>query len=106
MVYFGTYISHVNLASQWIAVKMFMELFILAKKMKEVQNFLVHRLDLYHADKTDLSKTLSAGVYNTEGKGINWTSGQVQDPMTKQLWSKDTELWWKGSLSLTPTIQL
>lgn len=55
----------------------------LSKKMKGVQNFLVHRLDLSHVDKTDLSKilsasTLSPGVYNTVGKGINSGSGKSQ----------------------------
>lgn len=105
MVYFGAYISHVNLVSQWIALKMLMKFLVLAEKLKEVQNFLVHRLDLFHVDKADLSKTLSADVYSTVGKGINWDSGQVPDPMTKQLWSKDIALWRKGCLSLTPAIQ-
>lgn len=62
-----------------------MKFLVLARKLKGLQNFLVHRLDLYHVVKADLSKTLSAGVYNTVGKGINWGSGQVPDPVTKQL---------------------
>lgn len=62
-----------------------MKFLVLAKKLKGFQNFLVHRLDLYHVDKADLIKILSVGVYNTVGKGINWGSGLVLDPTTKKL---------------------
>lgn len=54
--YFGTYISHANLASQWIALNTFIKFLIFAKNLKGVQNFLVHRLDVHNIDKTDLTE--------------------------------------------------